>query len=75
MIADNAPCRGCAERHMLCHSTCAKYKAWRADLAAETAEEKAKRAAQRAIDTYCIESARRNYKRKYTSRKPGKKGV
>lgn len=75
MIADNSPCRSCTDRHMLCHNTCAKYKAWRVDLTAETAEEKAKRAAQYAIDEYCIASARRNYKRKYPSRKPGKKGV
>jgi hypothetical protein len=26
-----APCKGCADRHELCHSTCPKYLAYRAE--------------------------------------------
>lgn len=25
----NGPCKGCEERHYLCHSTCEKYLTWK----------------------------------------------
>lgn len=27
---NDAPCRGCDDRHMMCHKECDKYIAWRA---------------------------------------------
>ena len=41
---DSRPCFKCKERHLLCHSSCERYKAYRADLDAHNAEEKRKAA-------------------------------
>ena len=38
--AGTAPCKGCSDRHTLCHSECEKYKAYRADLTAKHDHEK-----------------------------------
>ena len=31
MFNDEAPCKGCEERHPGCHDSCGKYKAWKAE--------------------------------------------
>ena len=41
---DSRPCFKCKERHLLCHSNCARYAAYRADLDAYNAEVKRKSA-------------------------------
>lgn len=40
---NDAPCKGCRDRHQDCHSECEKYKEYRADLDLKNARSKEER--------------------------------
>ena len=40
-----APCKDCFDRKLLCHSSCERYKAWRAELDRLSAERQREKAA------------------------------
>lgn len=62
MTRVKAPCKGCSERHVGCHSTCEKYQAFRKE--ADRLREE--RLVQRKISDYITEA---DSKRSYTERR------
>lgn len=69
----DSPCMCCDHRNAECHSICEVYKQYKRDLAAQHAEEKAKRRVWQALNAYELETVRRNYAAKWGDKR--KKGV
>ena len=72
MSPNNAPCKGCADRHTACHDHCEKYAKWKVEVQkANAAEREYKR--QRREDFLMSEQCENNKEQWRLGRKYGRK--